>query len=178
MGYRKEDIPPLKPENALPMFEVRNGAWADIAFPCYYLDVHPAHDRDIHDFFGYPNPRHPDRSCQEIGAMPHHEHIMFYEWIDFFHPHPIDLTSEEEGYEEAAVILDEPTEGLTLRAEIDDVETNVVMLHVSANLEFFEDKPIERRFTLFVRAGDRMDQVVRGVISVLPGRSPLREEEE
>ena len=175
MGYRFDDKPPMKPEDALPRFEVRNGAILDIAFPCYYLDVVTAHDSDEHDHAGWPAPGRVDNICQ----LPHHQRVGEWEWIDFENPNPIDLTSNYEGYDAASIIMDETVSGLTASARIDTDETNVVYVRFNANLEFFEDKPKEYRFTVFVHAPartyqgksqlEKMDQVIRGMLVVLPG---------
>ena len=150
MGYRKNDIPPKKPEDTLPRFEVRNGAILDLAFPCYYLDVVPAHDWHYHDHIGWPAPNYPGEACQQLphikGEYKHGE----WEYIDFNAPTPIHLTSAYEGYDSAYVVFDA-----------------------------LEDKPQDFRFTLFVHAPartyqgkqqyEKSDQVIRGIITVLPG---------
>lgn len=179
MAYRIDNTPPPKPENMLPKFEMRNGAIIDIAFPCFYLDVITAHDSHYHDHVGWPAPNYPGQACQYIDGVPFHEHANEFERIDFTHPHPINLTSEYEGYTDTYVVLDEDVQGLTLSTEFDDDEPNVIHLRVKALLDFFEDKPKEYRFTVFVHAPartyedkqwpERIDQVIRGVIAVLPG---------
>ena len=175
MGYRFDNKPPIKPEDKLPRFEVRNGAIVDIAFPCYYLDVVTSHNSDEHDHLGWPTPTRPDATCQ----WPFHRRTGEWEWIDFENPHPIDLTSDYEGYDSAEVIMDEDITELTMTASLDSNESNVVYLRVEANFDLFEDKPKEYKFTLFAHAPartyqgkaelERLDQVVRGIIVVLPG---------
>jgi hypothetical protein len=155
----------------LPRFDIRNGTIVDIAFPCFYLDVIDEHDTKYHDHKGWPSPTHPDHICQYPGSG--------FERIDFDNPHPINLTSEYEGYDEAIVVMDETVPELQLMARIDEEETNVVYLRAKASFDMFEDEPKEYRFTLFVHAParvyrgkqeyERLDQVVRGIIVVLPG---------
>lgn len=180
MGYRTLDIPPLKPEDMLPMFEVRNGAIVDIAFPCFYLDVVRAHDSHYHDYINWPAPNyHPGPPCQFVDGIPLNEHAGEYEKVDFLNPHPIDLLSYYEGYTDAYVVMDQDVAGLTVTARIDEDEPNVIYVRAKANMAFFEDKPLEYRFTLFVHAPartyhdepqlERIDQVIRGKIVVLPG---------
>jgi hypothetical protein len=143
----------------LPRFFVRNGTIVDIAFPCLYLDI-------------------IDR-CEDAN---YHQHVLWpipYAFIDAAHPHPINLTSEYEGYDEAIVVLDKNVPELELTARIDEDETNVIYLRAKASFDMFEDKPKEYRFTLFIHAPkriyqgkqeyERLDQVVRGIIVVLPG---------
>jgi len=179
MAYRLDNTPPPKPENRLPRFEVRNGAILDIAFPCYYLDVVTAHDSNYHDHLGYPVPNYHNPSCQFVDGIPLYEHAGEWEHVDFNNPHPIDLSSDYEGYTDAYVVMDESVDGLTASASFDADETNVIYMRVKANLEFFKDKPKEYRFTLFIHAPartyqgkaekEKIDQVIRGMIVVLPG---------
>jgi hypothetical protein len=159
MGYRYKDEPKPKPEDMLPRFSVRNGTIVDIAFPCFYPDIF-------------------DR-CDEANFHQHAFWPIPYALIDFAHPHPIDLTSDYEGYDEAIVAMDETVPELELTARIDEDETNVIYLCAKANFDMFEDKPKEYRFTLLIHAPariyqgerehERLDQVVRGIIVVLPG---------
>ena len=170
----------VKPEDRLPRFEVRNGAILDIAFPCYYLDVLTAHDSHWHDYKGWPAPNYHGTACQFIGGIPAYEHAGEWEWVDMFHPHPIDLLSDYEGYTDAYVVLDNDTvDGITVSTWFDEDEPNVIYMRVKANLAFFEDKPKEYRFTLFAHVPEheyqgktereKIDQVIRGKIVVLPG---------
>lgn len=171
MGYRFSDQPKPNPEDMLPRFEVRNGAILDIAFPCFYLDVIDEHDSKYHDHVGWPSPTHVDCICQYPSSG--------MERIDFENPHPIDLTSYYEGYDEAIAVLDETVSELTLTPSLSSDESNVVYLRAKAEFAAFEDQPKEYRFTLFLHAPartyhneqqqERMDQVIRGIIVVLPG---------
>lgn len=174
MGYRFDNTPPPKPEDMLPRFAIRNGAIVDIAFPCFYLDVIAGHDTKYHDYIGWPSPNHSDKSCQYPGYG--------YERIDFDNPHPIDLASYYEGYNDAIIIMDDIVPELEVTARIDDDETNVIYMRIKANFDIlFEDNPLEYRFTLFAHApartyhdeqqDERMDQVIRGIIVVLPGNT-------
>lgn len=177
MAYRLDNTPPPKPEDMLYKFQVRNGAIVDIAFPCYYLDVLQAHDSHYHDFMGWPAPNYPGQACQFVTGLS--ENAGEYEVVDFTDPHPIDLTSDYEGYTEAYVVLDKEISGLTVSAWIDEVNTNVIYMRIEAAIDFFEDKPQEVRFTLFAHAPEhtedeitvkeKISEVIRAKIAILPG---------
>ena len=179
MAYRLDIPKPPNPEDALPVFQVRNGAILDIAFPCYYLDVIQAHDSHYHDYIGWPAPNYHGQACQFVDGLPFHEHAKEWEHIDWVHPHPIDLTSYYEGYDSAYVAVDEVISGLTLSAQLDTNETNIVYLRAKAALATFTGDPKECKFTVFLHAPariyqgiqqqEKIDQVIRGKILVLPG---------
>lgn len=179
MGYRRNNTPPPKPENHLKRFEVRNGAIIDLAFPCFYVDVLPVHDSHYHDHIGWPDPHTPGVACQKLPHIPGQYFPGEFEYFDMEHPHPIELTGDYEGYDSAAIVFDKAEEGLTATAWLDEDEKNVVRVRVHAALDYFEDKPKDFRFTLFIHAPqriydgeeeqERIDQVFRGVITVLPG---------
>ena len=175
MAYRTLKERP-KPENMLPTFSVRNGAIVDLAFPCFYVDVLPVHDSHYHDHIGWPDPHHPGHSCQLLPHIHGEYHPGDFEYFDMFHPHPIELTSDYEGYTEAYVALEKPVDGLTASAWIED---NVVYARFKSAFDTFEDKPQDYRFTVFIRAprrvyegkveDERIDEVFHGTLSVLPG---------
>ena len=71
MGYRFNDKPP-KPEEHLRTFDVRNGAQMRATFGCYY--AHKGHDPKVHDYYGWPDPRHPDDICQMLPDFVHPYH--------------------------------------------------------------------------------------------------------
>lgn len=179
MSYRRNNTPPPKPEDNLHRFEVRNGAIIDIAFPCFYIDVVPVHDSHYHDHVGWPSPHHPGHSCQRLPHIPAQYHAGDFEYFDLDNPHPIPLTSNYEGYTDAYVVLDNPIDGLTVSAWLDEDEGNVVRMRAKAAVATFEDKPKDCRFTLFIHAPartydgkaeqERIDEVFHGMITILPG---------
>jgi hypothetical protein len=162
MGYRYCDKP-NKPEDNLKRFTVRNGAIMRMAFGCYYM---LGHNPDLHDHIGWPNPDHPDAICQERSNMRlfhlKHKDIELQE---------IHLT--EEGYDEVAVSFEdeEKSANLEVRAWIDEEEDNIIRMMVGANFPTFSDKPVDLRFTVFVKKSDgsAIDAVCHGFITVLPG---------
>lgn len=175
MGYRFEHTAPPDPEMFLPRFEMRNGTITDLAFPCFYLDVISEHDSKYHDHIGRPDPTHRDCICQYPDSG--------YEWIDFDNPHPIMLDSEEEGYDEAIAIFDEDiSESIEVECSIG--EHNTVYMSVRPMIEDMDGKPAEYKFTLLIHStstetrSEKMDQVIRGIIVVLPGSAPIGESPE
>ena len=164
MGYRFPDNPP-KPEDRLMRFDVRNGAIMRVTFGCYYSDIH---NRPMHDHLGWPEPRHPDRICQVL-PNPLNRHLKNKRVIEF---DPIHLA--EEGYTEAVVTYEDSNlaEHLQTTAWIDDY---LVKMKVHADFDTFSDKPIDARFTIFIKDenGSVIDAVCHGIVTVLPG-SPIR----
>ena len=162
MGYRYNDNPP-KPEDNLIRFAVRNGATAKIAFGCYYLR---GHDSKLHDFVGWPNPSNRDAICQELSNFK-----LFKSKNKTVELEEIHLL--EEGYDEAAVAYEssEHAQYLITEANIDEDDDNIVRVRITANLPEFSDKPIDVRFTVFVRKSSetKIDSVCHGVITILPG---------
>jgi len=162
MGYRFDDKP-LKPEDMIPRFAVRNGATAKIALGCYYLGKH---DSKLHDFLGWPNPDHQDMICQELNNFR-----LFNKKDKTVELEEIHLT--EEGYDEVAIAYEdsEYAQYLITEAAIDEDDDNIIRVKVTANLPEFTDKPIDVRFTVFVRKTSEtmIDSVCHGFISVLPG---------
>lgn len=164
MGYRTYDKPP-KPEDHLRKFAVRNGAIVKLAFGCYYLEPHNV---AFHDHIGWPNPDNADHICQE------RNNLRFYGWpgmsgeLDEIH-------LIEEGYTEAAVSYEDEEQAAHLITEawIDEEVDNIVYMKVKADYPTFNDKPLDLRFTLFVKKhdGSAIDAVCHGFISVLPGAS-------
>ena len=159
MGYRFNDKPP-KPEDNLIRFAVRNGATAKIAFACYYLN---GHNPKYHDYQGWPNPDHPDMICQELGNFKLFglkEKTVELEVIHL----------EEEGYDEVAVAYEdsEYAQYLVTNATLED---NIVRIKVMAKLPAFTDKPVDIRFTAFVRNSSEsvIDAVCHGMLTILPG---------
>ena len=172
MSYRYNEKPP-KPEDMLPRFDIRNGATIRLAFGCYYLALH---DKHRHDYIGWPSPNHPDHICQ-VGrtkfGVRHHcsRYTLVGEEIDLI----------DEGYDTVGIRFDDPEVASHLdviEAFIDDEDPYIIRVKIRADLDFFEDKPKETRFTLFIEnRGDQLvDAVCHGFVTILPGM-PYREEE-
>lgn len=125
---------------------VANGTTAELAIPCYYMEMHrpvPAepHDRMRHDMLGWPTPDKPDSCCQEWDfansccrrtphmkcCPPHCEHF-----IDMRRLFPIHL--KDEGYTRFEVEMIEPPRGLEATAYLDPDDDWVVRVHITANV--------------------------------------------
>ncbi len=163
MGYRTCDKPP-KPEDHLHRFTVRNGATTKIALACYYIK---GHNPKLHDYIGWPNPDRPDMICQELNNF--RLYGLKEKTVDFKEIHLLD-----EGYNVDAVIKfddQEKAQYVEASALIDEENDNIVRVKVDTNFPMFEDKPIDMRFTVFVRnnATDMTDAVCHGMLTVLPG---------
>ena len=165
MGYRFNDKPP-KPEEHLRTFDVRNGAQMRATFGCYY--AHEGHDPKVHDYYGWPDPRHPDDICQMLPDFVHPYHNKDKRPLSF---QPIHLL--EEGYTSAIVVFEDRdfVRHLNAKAWIDEDDDCLVRMTVYAGLPTFSDKPKDVNFTLFVRKADRevSDAVCHGTLTVLPG---------
>lgn len=167
---------------------VHNGTSANFAFPCWYQEVLPPvpaklHNRSLHDYHGWPNPRHPDHSCQLwIPDRPHHCVHGFKEcspfckhYIDYKRVVPIHLTSDYEGYTGSEVAWVDKPEGITISSSIDDVEDWVVRVHVDCLDPAALEEPQKYKFTVFVNNEDdedrkmyRRDIVALAELIVLP----------
>lgn len=161
MGYRFYDNPP-KPEDHLHRFPVRNGAVMRLAFACYYLH---GHNPKLHDHIGWPNPDHPDAICQEISNMKLYR--MRHKDIELQEIHLL-----KEGYNEVAVSFEdeEQAQNLTVNAWIDEDDDNIIRMIVGSKFPTFSDKPVDLRFTVFVKKDNAtIDAVCHGFITVLPG---------
>lgn len=129
---------------------IHNGCTANLAIPCWYLEMrkpipaHP-HDRMHHDMIGWPTPDHPDHCCQEWDFDRHHcrrtPHLKCCpprceHFIDMRRLIPIHL--EEEGYEKVDVsILDSekrPVEGIQYLTSIDESDDWVVRVVLDVNV--------------------------------------------
>ena len=169
MAYRTLDKP-IKPEDALRKFAVRNGAIMRVTFGCYYSGH--GHDPHYHDYINWPAPNyHPGPICQ----MPSPRDKV--RWTDGHVPNqPIHLSPIhliDEGYDEVAIAFDdsEIAEYLDANVTIDEETDNYIRMRVHANLPYFEDKPKETRFTVFAKKSDgsAIDAVCHGFVTVLPG---------
>lgn len=162
MGYRFCDNPP-KPEDHLHRFTVRNGASIKIAFACYYLH---GHNPKMHDHIGWPRPDMPDHICQIVSNFKLYG--MKDKTIDFQDIHLLD-----EGYTDVSIVFDDSDKAQYIDATvaIDEDDDNIVRVKIDTFFPTFEDKPVDMRFTVFVRnnATDMTDAVCHGMLTVLPG---------
>ena len=173
MGYRI-DRKPVKPENVLPVYPVRNGATLYADFECYYVEPIKGHDPRLHDHVGWPDPHHPGAACQMLPPRTHARWLDNPVMLEYNEPEKIMLT--EEGYDsEATVAFDDAdaAEYISAEAYIDDELDYLIHLVIAPNFPVFEDKPKDLRFTLFIKRTDNgtdyYDAVARIMLSVLPG---------
>lgn len=177
MGYRY-NIPldkndePIKPENMLLRFDVRNGAVMRVAFDCRYCT------KDIdHPFWLFPRYPGDTAVARRSNGYP------YYRWRDVRWPYentPIDLTDDNEFSPGAQVIIEfednAPVEAGYIKwyGMVDSEDTNIIRIGVKTNFPVFSDKPIENRFTVFICNPDNeymSDAVCHGILVVLPGRA-------
>ena len=164
-------------------YYMENGTTFNLAIPCWYKELHTPiryhhHCRFKHDHHGWPEPRHPDHSCQphDFPKIPchnperaHHHHHHHY--VDMASVFPIHLTSE--GYDEITVVFSDPVEGLSSVAYVDESDDWVIRIFFSAFVEEATDKPYETRFIVKAgrddESGHRVTDVVsRGKLKILP----------
>lgn len=172
MSYRINKKP-IKPENRLKRFYVRNGATLDVAFPCYYFKPIFGHDPHYHDYVGWPSPNHVGRACQM------HPPRDRFRWL----AHPvmrrngdlIPIHFIEEGYTEASITFEDPdvAEHIDARAWVDIDDDYIVRMYINTDFETFKDRPIDTRFSVFIKKNQddivRKDVVCHGILSILPG---------
>ena len=159
---------------------VENGATADMAFPCWYQEVHRPervhpHSRSWHDHIGWPSPSSPDRICQRWDfasncctkghSKCHRECKDLLDLSLFF---PIHLT--EEGYTKAEVVFSGRPEGVEGEASIDERSDWIVRVLFRAETEDALTDPIEVPYKIRVlRSDGRKHIVTKGVLVVMPG---------
>lgn len=176
MGYRMEPHPHHHrnrhmQDTATPAkVFVHNGVTADLAIPCWYREVRlpfrvRPHDRHLHDHLGWPDPRHPDRSCQipiEHRVIDHRFNRRLVPWhhryIDYAGVSPIHFLSEYEGYENATIKWLDEHEGITATAVIDPVDDWIVRVLFDVQDPNATDEPQEYRFSVYVNAPERITQ--------------------
>ena len=157
----------IKPENMLPVYPVRNGATLLLDFECFYVDPHFGHNPHFHDHVGWPDPHHPGNACQMKTPRDQFRWLSNGQIMEYGEPVAIDLIKE--GYESVTVVLDHPDEEIVASGFIDDELHNLIVVRFDVSLPMFEDKPIDKRFTIFVNSDDQTDAVARAVLSILPG---------
>lgn len=190
MAYRKIDKPKrthrvlqdITTKNVTP---VQNGVTADLAIPCWYMEIrHPQHthlhDREWHDHIGWPDPVRPDESSQDAYMLrwaPFSYDKQQEGWIhpgryiDMSNMHPIHLIKE--GYDTVDVVFDKEIDGLSASGHIDTKEDWVVrfLLHPMCPDAIKED--VEVGYSVFVNGDIRgrkcRDIVARGTLRIVAG---------
>lgn len=183
MGYRSIERPPKKPNRSMQdtstrsRIYVQNGATANLAIPCWYKEVRRhkqavPHCRDHHDHIGWPDPHHPDHSCQAYDYAqidPHHPERGYcgHNYVNIESMIPIHLI--EEGYTDIEVVLKDSPSGITTSGYIDIYEDWVVrvLFDVSDHPSLDEDKDIE--YAVFAVKGNIRDVVMIGTLTILAG---------
>ena len=184
MGYRTLDIPPVKPDEMLPVFEVYNGAPMKWSFPCFYFEVEQPidwHDYHMHDHLGWPDPHHPGHACQ---ALPDYYGLSFspasvWNYLDMHKAKKIHLLSDYEGYSSTGSVVFDTVDGkgdsvtltglsatLAIRPAPEDW---IVDITFNPAIAAFADKPKEFLFNSYIKSGSRIDLFLRGRLAVLPG---------
>ena len=196
MGYRKLEPKPAPIRRTLEnistpnIIYITNGTKSSFAFPCWYKEILPPvhahpHNRLVHDFEGWPDPRHPDKSCQRWDFahkrcfLPGHEYCGIHsehgghsrhcdDYLDMRKVFPIHLLKE--GYTKAEMIF-HPTFATTLSAtcEIDNADDWVVRANIHVSHEDYIDKGADIPYTVFIYSPDRTDIVSKGIVRVFPG---------
>lgn len=164
---------------------VANGTTADLAIPCYYMEMHrpiPAepHDRMRHDMLGWPTPDKPDSCCQEWDfansccrrtphmkcCPPHCENF-----VDMRGLLPIHL--KDEGYTHFEIEMTNPPTGLKADAYLDPDDDWIVRVRIIADVELsdrmdlgpFPATNIITQFSVF----GVIDGESREIGAILPG---------
>ena len=162
---------------------VADGTTASLAIPCYYMEMHilfssMPHDWMRHKMRGWPTPDKPDSCCQEWDFVnsccrrtphmeccpPHCEHF-----IDMRRLFPIHL--KDEGYTSFEVEIVDAPDGLVATASLDPDDDWIVRVSTESDIgaNSFSDKMIDRRFSVFAKAGtNKRDLVFNGTIVVTP----------
>lgn len=165
---------------------VQNGATANLAIPCWYCcgDL-PQHVRphrvDCHDHIGWPNPEHPDHSCQDahidyidslvpINRYDHHKRGWYpiRRHLDMSKFFPIHL--KDEGYTSVDVTFVNKPTGLVGSGTIDDY---IVRFTLEPRCIAAIEEDIDVPYAVFVNGtlGKRKarDVVAKGVLRILAG---------
>lgn len=166
---------------------VHNGCTADLAIPCWYLEVRPPipahpHDRMRHDMLGYPTPDHPDHVCQEWDFDRRHCRRSSHDkcdpphcrdFIDMGRLIPIHLT--EEGYDDAIVtVLDSESnaaDGITATASIDERDDWIVRVAFDVKVPSLlipSNEPEVYFYSVFLIRNEDRDLAAMGRLTVLP----------
>ena len=166
---------------------IQNGVTGYFAIPCWYNEMRrpihtKIHDIDKHDHLGWPDPKHPDHSCQS--ADRHHLSLPYdhcrHGWhvpsrlIDMSKVFPIHLSKE--GYESISIAFDNPPEGLEASGEIDHKDDWVIRLSISPKCEKIVNEDVDVPYTVFANGyfDDRKvtHMVTKGIIHIIAGPIP------
>lgn len=190
MAYRKIDKPKrthrvlqdITTKNVTP---VQNGVTANLAIPCWYMEIrHPQHtyihDREWHDHIGWPDPVRPDASSQAaymLKSAPYSYDQSIEGWehpgryINMSLMHPIHLLKE--GYTKVDVVFDDPPEGLTSSGYIDENEDWVVRFLIHPMCEDAIKEDVNVSYSVFVsgeiNGKQCRDIVARGTLRIVAG---------
>lgn len=186
MAYRKLEKPKrqrrvMQAAATENMIFVKNGVTANLAIPCWYYEVkHPqhthVHDREWHDHRGWPNPNHPDRSCQDaynIKNAPFKYDCKRGGWhhggryLDLSNCFPIHLLKE--GYESVSVFFEPYISGLKAYGSIDEEEDHVVRIRFEAASEDAIKQDVDVSFTIVIVKDNARDVVSTGKLRILAG---------
>lgn len=193
------DQPRPKPKNrtmqdtATPgTVHVHNGCTADLAIPCFYMEIHPPvparpHDRMVHDMLGWPWPDKPDRCCQEwdldrrcCRRSPHMECCppRCEHFLDMRRLFPIRLA--EEGYQTvSAYVLDSDknsADGISATATIDAKDDWIIRVRFDVRVPGLltpADDPAVYYYSVYLNMNSKRtrDLAAMGRLVVLP--SPI-----
>ncbi len=186
MGYRQIERPKpirrvLQDTTTPNRTYVKNGATANLAVPCWYLEVdHPqhthVHDREWHDHIGWPDPDHPDRSSQDAYVLRSPSftydpkgigwnHVGRY--LDLSKCVPIHL--EKEGYTGVDMAFTNKPQGLVTTGSIDDY---VVRFRINPMCPDAVVHDLDVPYAVFVtgrREHPVRDIVASGILHIIAG---------
>lgn len=188
MGYRRSE-PPKRHRRTMQETATRNrtyvqnGSTAELAIPCWYMEVLPPkpvsyHNVPLHDHIGWPDPYEPDHSCQ-YGDVAHHADAFEHGYdkgyvrrlLDTRRLIPIHL--EDEGYTSIEVAFANKPTGLVGHGLIDEGEDWVVRLTFDVDCPDAIDERLVVPYTAVARGrmGNRnvRDLVAVGDLIILPG---------
>lgn len=158
---------------------VTNGNVNTFAIPCYYYPTpikphNGPHCRDMHDHLGWPQPGHPDESCQdqEFFGYPVEGYIPKHGPKQIKDVKTVPIHLSEEGYTAATVSLSNSAPaGLEMSASIDPQDDWIVRVQVSAECEEAVCEPVECRAAVRVTGPGRTDTL--GVFKVIILPAPI-----
>lgn len=195
MGYRQIEHKPkpkrrnLHDTSTRNKIYIQNGVTGYFAIPCWYNEMkHPIHTHlhniDMHDHLGWPDPDHPDRSCQSAHRHhlhPHHLSIPYdhkrHGWhaphhlLDMSKVFPIHL--KEEGYETISIVFDNPPDGLVGSGSIDSNDDWIIRLSIEPQCISAIKEDIEVPYAVFAKG--KFDNrkvshmVTKGILHIVAG---------
>lgn len=194
-SYRIDQPKPVKPNRSMQdvsttgRIYVHNGCTANLAIPCWYMEVRPPvharhHNRMRHDMIGWPWPDKPDGCCQEwdfdrhphrCGPHPKHRPPDCRKLIDMRRLIPIHLI--DEGYSKVSVnVVDADgggVDGISASGEIDENDDWIVRVSFDASVPGVltpEDDPVECYYSVYLNMDSNgvRDLAAIGRLTVLP----------